>query len=39
MKVFRMIVTDIAVKRFGGLSEKLKDIIQIASMLALEVVK
>lgn len=35
----QMIVTDIVVKRFGGLSNKLKDIIQIASTLALEVVK
>jgi len=39
MKVFKMTVTDIVVKRFGGLSNKLKDIIQIASTLALEVVK
>lgn len=38
MKVFKMTVTDIVVKRFGGLS-KLKDIIRVSYMLALEVVK
>ena len=39
MKVFKMIVTDIVVKRFGGLSNKLKDIIRVSYILALEVVK
>lgn len=39
MKVFKMIVTDIAVKRSGGLLKKLKDIIRVSYMLALEVVK
>lgn len=39
MKVFKMIVTDIAVKQFGGLLKKLKDIIRVSYMLALEVVK
>lgn len=39
MRVFRMIVTDIAGKRFGGPSNKLGDIIQITSMLALEVAR
>ena len=34
-----MIAIDIAVKRFGGLSKKLKGIIQIASTLALQVAK
>lgn len=38
-KVFRMIVTDIAVKRFGGLSLKPEGIIQITSMLVLEVAR
>mgnify|MGYP006934870552 CR=1 FL=1 len=39
MKVFKMIVTDIAVKQFGGLLKKLKDIIRVSYMLALEIVK
>ena len=39
MKVFKMTVTDIVVKRFGGLLKKLKDIIRVSYMLALEVVK
>lgn len=38
-EVFKMIVTDIVVKRFGGLSKKLKGIIQITSALALQVAK
>lgn len=39
MRAFKMIVTDIVVKRFGGLLKKLKGIIRIAFMLALEVAK
>ena len=39
MKVFKIIVTDIVVKRFGGLLKKLKDIIRVSYMLALEAVK
>lgn len=39
MRVFEMIVTDIVVKRFGWLLKKLKDIIRVAYMLALEVFK
>ena len=39
MKVFKMIVTDIVVKRFGGPLKKLKVIIRVSYMLALEVVK
>lgn len=35
----QMIAIDIVVKRFGGLSKKLKGIIQIASTLALQVAK
>lgn len=35
----QMIVIDIVVKRFGGLSKKLKGIIQIAFTLALQVAK
>lgn len=35
MKVFKMIVTDIVVMRFGGLSNKLIDIIRVSYMLAL----
>jgi len=39
MKAFKMIVTDIAVKRFGGLLKKLKGIIYTSYMLALQVAK
>ncbi|MCY6321074.1 hypothetical protein OXV60_18670 [Bacteroides uniformis] len=35
----QMIAIDIVVKRFGGLSKKLKGIIQITSVLALQVAK
>lgn len=35
----QMIVTDIVVKRFGGPLKKLKVIIRVSYMLALEVVK